>query len=153
LTDFNTASPLYYRYNPTRSRPIAKEQCPYYMQKAKGKYRAPEEMLHNDDDGGNPVSEKIDVYSLGNILYELLTGERKYLDLEKDEAQVLIINGHVPPNILSFLIPDITNDSIEYRINHALSKAILICFERDPTKRATAKQVYDLLLNEWRQLI
>jgi serine/threonine protein kinase len=120
------------------------------MKKALDKNRAPEEMMFSDDAGGNPVSEKIDVYSLGNIFYQFLTGQRIYQGMEVKDAQTLIVEGHAHSIVSSFLNTSDANESQELHINRILSHAIQMCLVREPAKRATAFEVANFLTNEWK---
>jgi serine/threonine protein kinase len=77
---------------------------------------------------------QVDVYSLGNIFYMLLQGEYPFDDIETDEAQKLVIQGHRP----TFYV-DVWNstDPIDKTI-----KAVMIkCHEQDPVLRPTAREI------------
>jgi len=155
LTDFNTASPLYYKYPPaqTNSEIIHQipEQCPYHIKKALDRNRAPEEMMFEDDqEGGNPVSEKIDVYSLGNIFYHFITGHEKYEKMDVGGAQALVLKGHVPWIVSSLLnSSSLIRASQEDEIDTILARAIQMCLVLDPHERASAKEVANFLSGEW----
>jgi len=87
-----------YRINDfNRARFISKnrtsgENCPYFVGKNPGKFRSPEEYKYD------PQSEKIDVYSFGNIVYTLLMEETPFADVKssKKVAQ-MVAQGKRPP--------------------------------------------------------
>jgi len=65
--------------------------CRYENGKGGGDFRSPEEFK----DG--LLNEKIDVYSMGNMMYGLLTGLNVFYDVEKDkEIQKRVKNGKTP---------------------------------------------------------
>ncbi|KAJ4708317.1 Serine/threonine-protein kinase [Melia azedarach] len=53
----------------------------------------------------NLVTEKIDVYSFGIVMWELLTGEEPYADLPSEEIIAGIIKGSLRPEIPSWCDP------------------------------------------------
>jgi len=93
----------------------------------------------------NMVDEKIDVYSLGNIFFKLLTKERKYNDIDVSEAQKLIVAGDIP------VLPGSLEESTD-PVVLALKRAMHMCLILDPEERATAKQVADFLEDELKKL-
>ena len=92
--------------------------------------RAPEEML-----APYLVTEAIDVYSMGNIFWKLLTNERKYDNLPTSEAQKLIIDGKEPE-----LSQEILSSS--HIVDTALKNAIKMCLQRRPENRKRAEEVH-----------
>ncbi len=81
------------------------------------------------------VTEAIDVYSMGNIFWKLLTNERKYDDISTFDAQRLIIRGQEP--VLSQRIRNSSN-----KVDIALRNAIDMCLQRIPENRKSAEDVY-----------
>src|SRR5437879_7737882 len=88
-------------------------------------YMAPEQLA------GRDVSTKSDIYSLGLILYEILTGKRAFEASTLPELMKLRESG------------TITNPSTLVRdLDPLVERVILRCLETDPEKRpATALQV------------
>mmetsp|Transcript_1143 Transcript_1143/g.2697 ORF Transcript_1143/g.2697 Transcript_1143/m.2697 type:complete len:561 (+) Transcript_1143:16-1698(+) len=122
-----------------RARFIAKHKetgkpCPFSIGMNPGTFRAPEEY------GSPPIeTEKIDVYSLGNVMYGLLTGLYPFDDMSDDEGvQKKIIGGERPP------VPeDVFNSQEPFTL--ALTKAMEMCWRHNPRKRASAREVQHFL--------
>jgi serine/threonine protein kinase len=102
------------------------DDCLYFLQFKKN--RSPEEYLYVEE------TEKVDIYSLGNIFYFLLVGERVYSELHNDEVYDLVKKGERAPIPSKFT----TSDDPVYK---AIIKAIEMCWIQDPEDRATSKEV------------
>ena len=96
-------------------------------------FRSPEEYRYD------PESEKVDVYSLGNIFYALIMKEYPFEhDAGKKKAQQLIMEGKRPP-----ISDRYTNSSDPF--TQALIKAINMCWTHQPEQRASARDVEQYL--------
>ena len=95
-------------------------------------WRAPEEYLMQRE------TEKIDVFSLGNVLYFLLTKKEPFDDISPADAIKLIEKGQrlevTDKNILKSKHP----------FDSTVLKALDMCFVYEPKKRASARQVANL---------
>lgn len=85
-------------------------------------YMAPESCL------GGQIGEKVDVYSLGCVLYEMLCGRPPYLE---DGGNVLLKHVHQRPVAPHRRVPELAR---------ALSAFVLELLARDPAQRPTAKE-------------
>jgi eukaryotic-like serine/threonine-protein kinase len=93
--------------------------------------------LSPEQAGGQPVTPATDVYSLGVVLYELLTGEVPF----HGDNLVAVAMKHVtehPPNLLD------QRDDVPPRLAHAVERAL----EKDPAQRFASM---DAFANELRR--
>lgn len=128
INDFNRARMIFWNDEDD-------EACPFHVGNNPGKFRAPEEYLYLGE------SEKIDVYSMGNIFYSLLTGRWPFENRKTKEAQRLIKNNQRPP------IDDAIRESDD-PLDVAMLKAIERCWEHDPVDRASAREIEKFLETE-----
>ena len=112
------------------------ESCPLYIPTAPGSARAPEEY------DMAPLSEKLDIYSAGNILYGIITGKRTWDNDRGKHLKAAIQRGERP----------LVNDTIRYAtgtVDAELTRLLDRVYEHDPLKRASAKEI----VNELEQLL
>jgi hypothetical protein len=132
VNDFNRARFL--RRNVTAPSSSNQGLCTYQVGRNPGKNRSPEEYQHA------PQTEKVDVYSLGNLFYMLLTGLYPFEDVEEEEdAQKQVMKGLRPTFPIE--IWNATDPMIQ-----DLKEAMFLCHEQDVKVRATARQVETVLL-------
>jgi serine/threonine protein kinase len=133
LNDFNLARWL---VRPTNTKKLH-GHCPfyrYYELDKVSRYWAPEE-YHKPKQQPQPLTEKIDVYAFGNVLYALLHGHMPYHDLERVGAARLLMGGERPsihPTLLESSDPMIA----------VLVNATLWCHTLDPRQRPTMMVVH-----------
>jgi serine/threonine protein kinase len=126
LTDFN-------RMRMLRIDPELQSPCPYMVKKNSGRLRSPEEYAYL------PQTEKVDVYSLGNILYMLLTNETRPFDNDStDTAMSKVKRGERP-----FVSKEIRQS--QDPIDRALLQAMNMCHVQEASERSTALQVANFL--------
>jgi len=82
----------------------------------------------------NLIDEKIDVYSLGNIFYKLMTNKPKYNELSPLDAIDLVLSGDIPQ------VDDIVHPTVTI-----LKKAMKMCLAFDPRERKKAADIADFL--------
>ncbi|CAJ1942806.1 unnamed protein product [Cylindrotheca closterium] len=121
LTDFNRVRFLL--WNKRRNIP-----CGFTVGKNGGIWRSPEEYAYEEE------SEKVDVYSLGNVLYFMLTREYPWNDYPSKEVYEKVKKGKRPK--ISDEILASTHPFDEYMI-----KAIEMCYTQDQFKRPGAAEV------------
>jgi serine/threonine protein kinase len=115
-----------------------KETCPYEVGNNPGTFRAPEEYKYD------PQTEKVDVYSMGNIFYFILSMKWPFEDMKSDDGQKRIIDGERPE------LPSAVRKSHDPAIM-AIVEAIQGCWIQDPKERATAADVSNALVAQLRQ--
>jgi serine/threonine protein kinase len=112
------------------------ESCPLFIPTAPGSARAPEEYDMAQ------LSEKLDIYSAGNILYGIITGNRPWDNDRGKHLKAAIQRGERP----------IVNDTIRYAtgtVDAELTRLLDRVYEHDPLKRASAREI----VNELEQLL
>ncbi|KAL7574658.1 hypothetical protein ACA910_003005 [Epithemia clementina (nom. ined.)] len=121
LNDFNRARFL-------RADRETNEVCPYLFEYNRGTNRSPEEYRYK------PQTEKVDIYSLGNIFYMLMSRNWPFEDADTKESIKFVKKGgrpSLPPEIRKSKNP----------IHLILMEAMEMCHVQDPKKRATAREV------------
>ena len=119
------------RANNTYGRPdtaTSLESCPVYIPTSPGASRSPEEY------DSAPLSEKLDVYSAGNILYGIITGERPWNNERGKHVKASIQRGDRPEVNETF-----RNNARS--VDAALTRLLDRTYEGDPVKRASAKEI------------
>jgi serine/threonine protein kinase len=121
LNDFNRCR--FIRWDTKRN-----TTCPFKVGNNPGNFRSPEEYAYEGE------TEKIDVYSMGNIFYALLTGLWPFEELKSKKAKNLVKKGSRPP------IPEAILNTTDM-FDQTLLNATRACWIQDPEKRATARQI------------
>eukprot|EP00529_Nitzschia_sp_RCC80_P011403 CAMPEP_0113502832 /NCGR_PEP_ID=MMETSP0014_2-20120614/33800_1 /TAXON_ID=2857 /ORGANISM="Nitzschia sp." /LENGTH=632 /DNA_ID=CAMNT_0000397717 /DNA_START=251 /DNA_END=2149 /DNA_ORIENTATION=+ /assembly_acc=CAM_ASM_000159 len=132
LNDFNRAR--FIGWNTRKN-----ETCPFHIGSNPGSFRSPEEYNYE------PETEKIDVYSMGNIIYEVLTNLGPFEEFETKIARKMVKAGHKPP------FPDSILNSTD-PFDKAMIHSIEMCWVRDPKKRASAREVQRYITGELKRL-
>jgi serine/threonine protein kinase len=86
------------------------------------------------------VTEKVDVYALGNVLFHILTTHAPHGKMKKERMEEIRdkVRQGIRPTMLE---PYATGSISKHRIVKAFLKAMDLCFQADPSKRGTAIQV------------
>eukprot|EP00538_Stauroneis_constricta_P013310 CAMPEP_0119564312 /NCGR_PEP_ID=MMETSP1352-20130426/26601_1 /TAXON_ID=265584 /ORGANISM="Stauroneis constricta, Strain CCMP1120" /LENGTH=593 /DNA_ID=CAMNT_0007613057 /DNA_START=52 /DNA_END=1833 /DNA_ORIENTATION=+ len=127
LTDFNRVRFLkwddYY-----------KKICGFNVGKNGGIWRSPEEYAYK------PETEKVDVYSMGNVLFFLLTQDFPWDDYDKETVYKKVKGGHRPP------VPDeILEKKDDNLFVKTMLKAIDMAFTYDARERPGAKEIAEAI--------
>lgn len=104
-----------------------------------GIYRSPEEYAYKKE------TEKIDVYSMGNVFYLMLTGNEVFHDdsstsIDEDGVKDKVMEGSRPEIPRAFL--DDNNPAV-----NAIVQAIRMCWIHDAIERPTARDIEKILAN------
>eukprot|EP00978_Attheya_sp_CCMP212_P008458 scaffold19863_cov52-Attheya_sp.AAC.4 len=132
LNDFNRAR--FIRWNHNEDKP-----CTYRVGSNPGKFRSPEEYNYFNQ------TEKVDIYSMGNIFYALLTEFWPFEDMKEKDATEQVKKGKTP------LIPIAVRESTDI-MDKVLLNATAMCWIKNPEERATARQVADYLTTKLKEL-
>ena len=97
--------------------------------------RAPEEYAYAEE------TEKIDVYSFGNILYTILTNLDPWEETSEEVAVQAVMKGERPEVPSEFV-------SSEDPADAAIRKAMYQCWEGRPEERPRARALADFLSKE-----
>ena len=89
----------------------------------------------------------IDIYSLGNIFYSLLSESWPFENMKEDEAQNRISEGERPS--LEFNVKGNSTN----RASLVMKEAIKLCWEQEPTIRPTANELVKFLESELKSII
>lgn len=106
--------------------------CAFQVKSNKGRFRSPEEYLYQ------PETEKIDVYSMGNIFWVLLHGYYPFEKISRKATKRAVSRGQRPEFHESFIFN--TDANIQ-----ALVEAAKMCWTQDPRDRASAREVQHFL--------
>jgi serine/threonine protein kinase len=83
------------------------------------------------------LNEKIDVWSLGNNVYALLTGREPFNSLEEEAIKNAVMNGEAPTNVDHYEAHSFAE--------HKLVDIIKECWEYDLNQRLDIFQIVDIL--------
>ena len=140
LNDFNVAEFLMWNSN-------TNTQCGFEGRFKEPWWRAPEEMqVHMTKEYPNPppLTEKVDVYALGNILWDLLTTHSPWGKMKKerqDEVRPKVAKGMLPK-----LPPPYDKLTRQDPALRAMKDAMYKCWKWNPKDRPSAGEIaHDLL--------
>lgn len=140
LNDFNVAE--FMTWDRENNRP-----CGFRGRFREPWWRAPEEMrfhLNNYSDDAAPLTEKVDIYSLGNILWDILTTHSPRGQMTKDlevNVRPKVARGELPKWPSDFNRTKLTTDPALM----AIEKAMLKCLRANPEDRPTAGEIAEEL--------
>lgn len=109
-----------------------KSVCGFEVGSNPGKFRAPEEYAYEIE------TEKIDVYSMGNVFYAILSGLMPFEGMKTEKANKQVMEGKRPK------IPSEVKESEDIAIQ-AILAATKKCWEQDPMERPPASEIRDEL--------
>lgn len=109
-----------------------KSVCGFEVGSNPGKFRAPEEYAYEVE------TEKIDVYSMGNVFYAILSGMMPFEGVKQEKAKKQVMEGKRPK------MPSEVKESDDIAIQ-AILAATKKCWEQDPKDRAPASEIRDEL--------
>jgi serine/threonine protein kinase len=135
INDFNTAEFLHWN-------PKTNETCGFPSRLHEPWWRAPEEVALDQEE--RPLlNEKVDVYALGNLIFYILTLQHPR-GLKNKKERIAAVREKVasgePP------VLEETYSKSKDPVVEAFREAMKQCFEPDPRKRGSAREVADILL-------
>ena len=139
LNDFNRCTFLYWNSTSNAG------NCPYeYGDYNAWLYRSPEEYDYA------PQTEKIDVYSMGNMFFSLLMGDDPFQkDYDKGGSK------RVTRKVIKGKRPQLSQDLLESKdpIVKVLREAMARCHVHDWKERASAKEIAEMLTVVWKKCV
>jgi len=108
------------------------KSCPLYIGSAPGSSRSPEEYSME------ALSEKLDIYSAGNVLYGIITGNRPWNNERGKHVKSDTQKGKRPH------VDDAIRNAVG-TVDAELTRLLDRAYEHDPTKRASAREIVDEL--------
>lgn len=134
MNDFNRC-----RFMATKAK--SNETCPLHIPTAPGKARSPEEYAYES------LSEKLDIYATGNILYEILAGKNPWQNYGTTETKRLIMKGVKPNFVAEKAISSLVSSESPPigSIDQELFQLTLRTYERNPSQRISATELIDEL--------
>jgi len=109
-----------------------KSTCGFYVGANPGKFRAPEEYEYEEE------NEMIDVFSMGNIFYAILSGSMPFEGQKESKAQKKVMDG-IRPHVSTEI-----KESKDIAIS-AIYSATKACWAQKPSNRPKAAAVRDQL--------
>ena len=139
LNDFNRCR-FMRRYRNSTSLGGDGRPCGFFVQNNPAKNRSPEEYAYEAE------TEKIDVYSMGNIFYSILTDMDPWEETKEGAAQQAVMKGKRPQ------VPETIKSSDDY-VDKVLMKAMNDCWKHKPEDRWRARAAADYLSTKLSQLM
>jgi hypothetical protein len=136
INDFNIATLMMKRHD-------TGEACPFASHYPNPQWRAPEEQVDENGVTSKLLTEKVDIYALGNVMYRFAVGHSPWKrpdghslspEEKRDIANLKITQGklpHVPSEIRHLKEP----------ATRALLSVMHKCYRRRPELRPSAKQI------------
>lgn len=112
--------------------------CAFKIGDAPGFNRSPEEYKHHAQ-----LTEKIDIYSLGNLFYYLLEREGVFTSKSQGESNRLVATGHRPK---------FRRYNADDPYERVLYEAVARCHDQDPSKRSSARSLARFLKKKLNEL-
>ena len=113
--------------------------CAFYVGNNPGTFRSPEEYEYDF------LTEKVDVYSMGNVFYSILTERWPFQDEEGGVGQEKVKKGERPA------MPDEIQNTSDPALQ-ALMRAARLCWKHDPILRPTSREIAEILQADLRRL-
>lgn len=111
------------------------EPCKFYMPYNPNRFRSPEEYNYEW------LTEKIDIYQMGNIFYSLLTNKMPFEEIRDTRKVWTKVKAGERP-----VVPDYFMRSVD-RVDVFLLGAMEMCLRQNPEERATAREVANFLVD------
>ena len=133
------------------------QTCPFPGHFPNAQWKAPEEQVRPDGNAIGELTEKVDIYALGNILFRFATGKEPWKEhaddyhaepTPKQESRIseLKVNGGK--------MPEIPEETLKLKdpYTNLLLKAMEMCYRFKPEDRPTAREVAMFLEDEKKDL-
>jgi serine/threonine protein kinase len=142
INDFNRCRFIPFKTNNTNTTHANNsiEKCPVRIPTAPGLYRSPEEYV------GRNLTEQIDIFSLGHVLFEIWTGTEPWDDTGLKQVRQHVQDGQLPSGVIKLLHQDKDEDEVvvsgennmQASLDRAMGRLIVQCYKVNPEERISA---------------
>jgi serine/threonine protein kinase len=134
LNDFNRCRFIPHK---TNNGTISNEKCPVRIPTAPGLNRSPEEYA------GRNLTQQIDIFSLGHVLFEIWTGTQSWSDVGGKRIRQQVQEGQLPPGVEKLLQAnkDKAAPLQQSSLDQLMGRLIASCYKVDPAERITATEL------------
>jgi serine/threonine protein kinase len=141
INDFNRCRFIPFKTDSNATSTIhGNEKCPIRIPTAPGLYRSPEEYA------GRNLTEQIDMFSLGHVLFEIWTGTEPWDDTGKKRVRQHVQDGQLPAGVVQLLhnAEDkvvVEKSNVLASLDRSMGRLLVKCYKVNPKERISASEL------------